>query len=424
MNNKGPITLRKKKLKNGGYSLYLDYYQDGVRQYETLRIYLNPGTSPAVKAANKNAMRAAETILAKRLIELQSNSAGFVSPFRKKVTMLEFGDSVIQDYKKRMSSSYCAAMSRSLGLWVEFAGTEMKIIDITASMLKNFVDFLGEFESAKERNLKYHFSYKKTLSKETLERITELRKTKTNQEIAKELKISKSTIIYAMQRRRTPKRRAKLSKYTIYRYFAHIGLFLNEAVRQEIIPMNPIAKMRTSERPKLPETQRAHLSLDELRRLSDTPCKNEIDKMMFMFACFTGLRWSDVRRVTWSMIDNGRAEMIMKKTGRLVVVPISANAKRWLPDRGDASPDSLIFEARDLCYVDENIHQWASDAGIHKNVSFHVARHTFATLTLEYGADLYTVSKLLGHKNIAVTQIYAKIVDKKKEEAVNLIPDL
>ncbi|MBX9053374.1 tyrosine-type recombinase/integrase [Parabacteroides merdae] len=57
-------------------------------------------------------------------------------------------------------------------------------------------------------------------------------------------------------------------------------------------------------------------------------------------------------------------------------------------------------------------------------ILFHLARHTHATMMLTLGADLYTVSKLLGHKNIATTQIYAKIVDKKKEEAISLIPNL
>ena len=57
-------------------------------------------------------------------------------------------------------------------------------------------------------------------------------------------------------------------------------------------------------------------------------------------------------------------------------------------------------------------------------ITFHSARHTHATMMLTLGADLYTVSKLLGHKNIATTQIYAKIVDKKKEEAIGLIPNL
>jgi site-specific recombinase XerD len=74
--------------------------------------------------------------------------------------------------------------------------------------------------------------------------------------------------------------------------------------------------------------------------------------------------------------------------------------------------------------INNILQKWAKAAGVTKHISFHVARHTHATMMLTLGADLYTVSKLLGHKNIATTQIYAKIVDKKKEEAISLIPNL
>jgi site-specific recombinase XerD len=63
-------------------------------------------------------------------------------------------------------------------------------------------------------------------------------------------------------------------------------------------------------------------------------------------------------------------------------------------------------------------------AGITKDVTFHTSRHTFAVLMLDLGAEIYTVSKLLGHKELKTTQIYSNILDKKKQEAVNLIPKL
>ena len=75
--------------------------------------------------------------------------------------------------------------------------------------------------------------------------------------------------------------------------------------------------------------------------------------------------------------------------------------------------------------LSDNLRKWTKMAGIHnKHVSFHVARHTFATLELSLGVDLYTVSKLLGHTNISTTQVYAKVVDKQKEHAVGLMDKL
>jgi site-specific recombinase XerD len=68
--------------------------------------------------------------------------------------------------------------------------------------------------------------------------------------------------------------------------------------------------------------------------------------------------------------------------------------------------------------------QWVLKAGITKHITFHCARHTFATMLLTYGTDIYTASKLLGHKEIRTTQIYAKIVDAKKEDAVNALPGI
>jgi site-specific recombinase XerD len=74
--------------------------------------------------------------------------------------------------------------------------------------------------------------------------------------------------------------------------------------------------------------------------------------------------------------------------------------------------------------VEKTLKNWAKAANIGKAVTFHTARHTFATMLLTKGGDLFTVSKLLGHKDISTTQVYAKIVDQKKNDTVNLLNDV
>ena len=144
-------------------------------------------------------------------------------------------------------------------------------------------------------------------------------------------------------------------------------------------------------------------------------------KRAFLFACYTGLRKSDVYSLKWKNVHDKCVSLRIKKTHDPVTIPLSATAMKYLgPREGD---DEFVFKAKSDRQASEDLLKWAKNAGVNKHVTFHVSRHTFATLALTYGADIYTVSKLLGHKNLATTQIYAKIVDKKKEEAVNLIPD-
>ena len=133
------------------------------------------------------------------------------------------------------------------------------------------------------------------------------------------------------------------------------------------------------------------------------------------------MTWGEI---TVSQDGNVQLETTMKKTGKTIWVPLSDNALRWLPERGDAADEDRVFAnlPDQASNADSRLKTLVNHAGITKHVTFHVARHTFATLTLQYGADLYTVSKLLGHSNIRTTQIYAKIVDESKRKAVNLIP--
>jgi len=84
----------------------------------------------------------------------------------------------------------------------------------------------------------------------------------------------------------------------------------------------------------------------------------------------------------------------------------------------------LVFNLIDNKAVNKHLRRWVEAAGIKKKITFHCARHTFATMCLTNDVDIYSVSKLLGHKDLQSTQIYAKLIDKKKDEAIDKLPQL
>ena len=135
-------------------------------------------------------------------------------------------------------------------------------------------------------------------------------------------------------------------------------------------------------------------------------------KQAFLFSCLCGLRVSDIRKLKWNDLQKSgeriRIEIKMQKTKEPLYLPISDEALKWLPQQNEAKGDDLIFPLTHEGTINKILQKWAKDAGIIKHISFHVSRHTHATMMLTLGADLYTVSKLLGHKNIATT--YGSVV--------------
>lgn len=157
-----------------------------------------------------------------------------------------------------------------------------------------------------------------------------------------------------------------------------------------------------------------------------TSCDDGELKKAFLFACFTGLRLSDIQAFTWNKVlampdDATRYIRVrMLKTQQFVNVPLSRDALSFLRETEDG--DEPIFRLSSaVSVIEQRLAAWAKNAGIEKHVTFHVSRHSFATMMLTIGVDIYTVSKLLGHKNVATTQIYAKIIDRKKIDAVNMM---
>ena len=173
------------------------------------------------------------------------------------------------------------------------------------------------------------------------------------------------------------------------------------------------------------ESIRAVLTIEEINKLVKTDCHNPVLKRAALFSCLTGLRFSDILKLTWNEIefipDKGYIlKYRQKKTDSPEVLPISEQAVSLCGKRMEPSAkvfDGLTYSA----YENKHLYQWLAAAGITKDISFHNFRHSFATLQISEGTDIYTVSKMLGHKNISTTQIYSKVVDDMKRKASDRI---
>ena len=149
------------------------------------------------------------------------------------------------------------------------------------------------------------------------------------------------------------------------------------------------------------------------------------DVLAFGFSCMTGLRLGDMQRLRWSDIKdvNGvqTVSVIQHKTKRPVAVPLNALALSLLPPKPENGEDGIIFP---LVKKPDNVAKYVrrikDKAGIEKDFTYHSSRHSAATLAITAGAELYSVSKILGHGSIASTQVYAKVKMEKKVEAMNL----
>ena len=175
------------------------------------------------------------------------------------------------------------------------------------------------------------------------------------------------------------------------------------------------------------ESQREYLIFDELQRLAKAECKYPVLKKAFLFLCLSGLRWSDINTLIWKEVrdegDVSKVNFRQEKTDGVEYLYISKQARELLGERQD--PQERVFKGLKygMTYNTEIV-RWCNRAAVPKHITFHSARHTNAVLLLENGADIYTVSKRLGHRELRTTQIYAKIVDSKMKEAAEIIPEL
>ena len=385
---KEPVRIRFKQLSNGNQSIYLEYYTGdvirkenyvgGKRKYEFLKLYLIPERTREDKAKNEATLALAKAIQSRRIVEVQNDAHGFQNTNKSRVNLLDYLENIGKQSAEQGSRNYARTVLNTVRALKLFRGDYIAFRDVDKEFLSEFTDYLRQMPKA-----------------------------------------SKYGVL---------KTGGRLSNNSVVSYYGTLRTAINRAYKEGIITVNPTKEFDFASKVRQEPSRREYLTLDELKTLINTECRHEIVKRAFLFSCLCGLRVSDIRKLRWCDLQRSggrvRIEITMQKTKEPLYLPVSDEALKWLPERGEANGSDFIFPLTHEGTVNDTLQHWAKVAGITKHISFHVSRHTHATMMLTLGADLYTVSKLLGHKNIATTQIYAKIVDKKKEEAIGLIPNL
>lgn len=216
----------------------------------------------------------------------------------------------------------------------------------------------------------------------------------------------------------------KVSQNSASNYFNKLKASVHRAYRDKFIHENSADRVIS---PRLVETHREHLSNEELVKLVAEPCKQALLKKAFIFSCLTGLRWSDVNNLKWKNIQIidyiPHIVYTQKKTKNAESLPISDNALELLGERGK-DEDRAFIGLKYSAHNNYMLANWVLKAGIKKHITFHCARHTNAMLLLNNGVDIYTVSEMLGHKDLKTTQIYAKIMNETKIKALSKLPKI
>ena len=216
-------------------------------------------------------------------------------------------------------------------------------------------------------------------------------------------------------------KKGTLSQNSAATYFSIVKAGLHRAFIDEYLTVDIAAKVKG-----IPElkVKRETLTLEEAELLAQTPCENEVWKRAFFFAILTGIRLCDIHELTWGEIQKTstgwRVDFTQRKTHVVDYLPINEQAYSLCGEPGEH--DQQIFAGlTGSSWISRPLKKWIAASGIKKHITFHCSRHTFATLQLENGTDIFVVKGMLGHTNVKTTQIYAHIVDKSKRNAAEAL---
>lgn len=207
---------------------------------------------------------------------------------------------------------------------------------------------------------------------------------------------------------------------TIHKQYRLLNKFINKAIEHGIIHENLIKDIKIKSK----EGNREHLTIEELKKLQEIYNSGSINNRgaqnvlrYFLFACYTGLRYQDVKQLRHKDILNNTLHITLHKTNKLVTIPLSKKALDLLEP--EDIPENTVFRVYTNQVTNRHLKSIMKTAEINKNISFHCARHTWAIITLELTGDIALVSNVLGHSDLKTTLIYAKIQEKAKKEAMS-----
>jgi len=386
------VSLRQKKISKGRKSLYLDFHPAIPHP----KPFLNKKTGKMVTTTRREFLGLYIYEKAKTPINKQHNTE-----------ILKIGESIRQKRENFLNKPE---------IYSQFEKEQLRLKELSEQC---FIEYFTKLANKrKDSNRLSWFSALKYLDNFTN---GSLKFADLNQKFLEDFKE------YLLTTKSNKSNKTTLSQNSAVSYFNKVKAALKQANIDGILQYDLNAKVKPI---KAVETRREHLTLDELNKLVKTPCNYVLLKRAALFSALTGLRFSDIQKMTWGELEyiNGQGYFLnfnQKKTKGVEVLPISEQAYGFTEgaeNPKDMPQDKHVLEGlKYSAYNNKHLFQWIGAAGITKNITFHCFRHTFATLQLFNGTDIYTVSKMLGHKDLKTTQVYAKIVDEAKRTAANKI---
>jgi len=354
------VYLRKKALSGGRKSYYLDIWHGEKRRYEFLKLYTVKARTPIDKKQNEITKELAEQIRNKREHDLVASDYDIIPKFKKNTDFLAYFESFEKSYTN-------------------------KDIRLVKGALKYFKQFLTDSE------IKY-LPIKKLDEQRCLEFKNYLE--------------------------------SKVNGETIANYFKKFRSVIQRAVKERLIEKDVTREIKVVRSNGL---KKDILSLDEIGDLAKAPCGNDQVKRAFLFSLNTGLRFCDVKELTWKNIDKDKLNFTQAKTkttssNATLTLDLNKSALNMIGQRGEPGDKVFTLPSHTACL--KLLETWKNRAGIEKHITWHCARHSIAVNLLDNGTDVKTVASVLGHSGLAHVDKYLRVIDERKKQAVNRLPEI